>query len=104
MGVLVMTINEANVGYLPAIVMKEILAGRTCEITGGLYTNIKTIEYYKRNKERLSGRFGEIIQWTPGKKALIATRNTPKWAAELFEKVVWDAPVMFRWADMKDKI
>jgi hypothetical protein len=99
-----MAINEANVGYLLAIVMKEILSGRTCEITGGVCVDIKTMEDYRRNRERLAGRFGEIIQWTPGKKALIATRNPPKWAAELFEKVVWDAPIMARWEETRDKI
>lgn len=99
-----MVLSEANVGYLPAIVMKELLAGRECEITGGLCTSIKNLEDYQRQKPKLSGKFGEIIQWTPTKRALIATRVPPSWAVEMLEKVIWDAPAMFRWVEVKDKI
>lgn len=101
---MVVTISEANTGYLPAIVMKEILAGRECEITGGVCTTIKNVEDYKRQKPKIVGKFGEIIQWTPSRRALIATRVPPGWAVELLEKVIWDAPAMFRWQEVRDKI
>ena len=99
-----MPIDQMNVGYLPAIVMKEILAGRECEITGGLCTSIKTIEDYQRYRKRLRGKFGEIIQWTPSRRALIATRVPPAWAIDIIEEVIWNAPVMVRWQEAKGKI
>lgn len=99
-----MALSEANVGYLPAIVMKEIAAGRECEITGGLCVTIKTVEDYNHYRDRIRGKFGEVIHWTPTKRALVATRVPPSWAIELLEKVIWDSPAMFRWEEVKDRI
>lgn len=90
-------INEANVGYLPAIILKELKANRPCEVTGAIVATIKTMEDYEQRKYRLIGLFGEIIQWRSDRTALIATRKMPKWAAEFVHAHINEAPEMERW-------
>lgn len=96
-GVGVCKMNEANVGYLPAMILKEIKAGRSCEITGGIVAYIGKIEDYEQRKDRLLGKFGEIIQWTEHRKALIATRPMPSWAIKILDAHINEAPEMERW-------
>ena len=43
----------ANHGYLKGIVIKELAAGRKCEITGGILIHIDNHEDYDRKKENL---------------------------------------------------
>jgi hypothetical protein len=91
-------LNPANYGYLPAIVIKELQAGRTVEITGGLFAIITSMDDYHTRKYRLIGKFGEIIGWAnSNKKALVATRSPPPWAEAIIHKHIWEAEEMFRW-------
>jgi len=90
-------INEANVGYLPAMVLKEIKAGRKCEITGGLCRDVKTLEEYNRLLPQMGGKFGEIIQWKSDRTAMIATRAMPAWAVRVLELHIYEAQEMERW-------
>ena len=53
--------DEANIGYLPPMVLKEIKAGRKCEVTGGYCRSIKSMEDYNLVKKYLTGKFGELI-------------------------------------------
>ena len=43
--------NVANHGYLPGVVLKELDAGRICEITGSVVTTIKNMDDYNKNHE-----------------------------------------------------
>jgi hypothetical protein len=96
-------VNPANVGYLPAIVLKEIRAGRKCEITGGVCVTIDGEEEYTRRRIYLLGRFGEIVNRRSDHGAMIATRNPPPWAAEKIHQVIWDCPEMIRWDIPKEE-
>jgi hypothetical protein len=89
--------NLANHGYLPSIVFKELAAGRQCEITGSMLVHIKNIEDYKSKKDKLIGKFGEVISRTHGNVALIATRSPPPWAEKKIDEVIWDCEEMIRW-------
>ena len=90
-----MVINPANIGYLPGVILKEISAGRTCEITGSVVTKIENINDYNKNHERLIGKFGEVINRKS--KSLIATRDPPMWAKEKIHEFIWDCEEMMRW-------
>lgn len=93
-----MPIIQANIGYLPAIVYKELLAGRTVDITGGLLMRLTSLDEYQERKPRLHGKFGEVISWTPGgTKALIATRPPPQWAEQKIHETIWECESMQRW-------
>lgn len=92
-----MTTNESNHGYLPAMVKKEILAGRKCEITGGVCRHLETMDDYNRVLPQMRGKFGEIIQWKADRTALIATRPLPMWAIEVMERHLEEADEMARW-------
>jgi hypothetical protein len=87
--------NEANHGYLPGIILKELDAGRTCEIVGSVVTTIENIEDYKKNRDRLIGKFGEVVFRKD--RTHIATRDPPKWAKEKIHGVIWDCDEMIRW-------
>jgi hypothetical protein len=91
------TINEANIGYLPAMVLKEIKAGRKCELTGGVYLHVKDMAEYTRVLSKLRGKFGEVIQWKADRTALIATRAMPVWAIDAMEKELPKCEEMERW-------
>jgi len=100
-----MAYNKANMGYIPAIVLKEIAAGREIEITGGAYAVIKNRKDYDDRKYRLIGLFGEIIGWK-GKTTMIATRSIsdcPEWVKEMVDQHSWDHPMMFRWQVPKEE-
>ena len=89
--------NEKNVGPLFAIILKEISAGRPVEVTGGILLHVTTMDDYERNRSRISGLFGEVIQWKSDRTALIATRKMPGWVARVIENHIWEAPEMERW-------
>lgn len=89
--------NEANIGYLPAIVRKEVLGGRKCEITGGVCRSITNMDDYNRVLHQMRGKFGEIIQWKADRTALIATRPMPVWAIDNLEKHIYESDEMARW-------
>lgn len=91
------TINEANIGYLPAVVLKEIKAGRKCEMTGGLCRSVKNMDDYNRLLPMMRGKFGEIIQWKADRTAMIATRVIPTWAIDVLEKELPKCEEMERW-------
>ncbi len=86
---------QANHGYLSGIVFKELSAGRQCEITGSMLVHIKNFEDYKNKKEKLVGKFGEVIARTP--ITIIATRSPPPWAEKKIDEVIWDCEEMIRW-------
>ena len=92
-----MVLNEANVGYLPAVVLKEIKAGRKCDVTGGVCRVILNMEEYEHVLSQLRGKFGEVIQWKTDRTALIATRQIPSWAIEVLEHHIYEADEMARW-------
>jgi hypothetical protein len=92
-----MTINLANVGYLPGMILKEIAAGRSVEVTGSLLATIKTRADYETRKYRLIGKFGEVVARNKDGVALIATREMPEWACLKMHEVVWDCDEMLRW-------
>ena len=87
----------ANHSYLKGIVFKELSAGRKCEITGNMLVHINDIEDYKKKKEKLVGRFGEVIARTSEGVSLIATRSPPPWAERKIDEVIWDCEEMIRW-------
>ncbi len=87
--------NPANTGYIKGLVLKELNAGRQCEITGSMLVHIKNFEDYKNKKERLIGKFGEVIARTP--ITIIATRAPPPWAEKKIDEVIWDCEEMIRW-------
>lgn len=85
-----------NVGYLPTMVMRELKAGRPCEITGGIVATVKTMEDYEIRKDRIRGKFGEIVQWRADRTALIATRPVPEWVIKILEAHMDEAPERWR--------
>ena len=87
----------ANHGYLKGLVYKELIAGRKCEITGGILLHLNTIKDYEEKKQKMGGRFGEVISRTPSNVALIATRSPPPWAEKKIDEVIWDCEEMLRW-------
>ena len=97
-----MPITPANVGYLKGIVLKELAAGRKCEITGGILIHIDNHEDYTHKKEKLVGKFGEVVSRTQNNVALIATRAPPAWAEKKIDEVIWDCEEMIRWDVLKE--
>lgn len=100
-----MAYNKANMGYIPAIILKEISSGREVEVVGGAYANIRNRQDYQNKKERLKGLFGEIVGWK-GKTTMIATRSIsdcPEWVREMIDQSAWDHPMMFRWQAPKEE-
>jgi hypothetical protein len=89
--------NIANHGYLPGMILKELNAGRHCEVTGSLVATIKTQEDYEKRRDRLIGRFGEVVNRNSDGIALIATREMPEWARLKVHEVIWDCDEMLRW-------
>ena len=97
-------VNPANIGYLRGIVLKELSAGRKCEITGGVCTHIENKDDYNRKKDKLVGKFGEVVSRTQSGSALIATRAPPPWAEKKIDEVIWDCDEMLRWdVDINDR-
>ncbi len=92
--------NIANHGYLIGVIYKELSAGRTCEVTGSVVTIITDMEKLRKERERLIGKFGEVIHRKD--KTLIATRDPPMWAREKIHKVIWDCDEMMRWEVTED--
>ncbi len=90
-------INPANIGYLPGVVYKELSAGRKCEVTGSMMAFFENMGDYKNRKNRLIGKFGEVVSRTPSGVALIATRVPPPWAEKKIDEVIWDCDEMLRW-------
>ena len=90
-------INPANVGYLPGMILKEIAAGRSVEITGSIVATIKTRSDYESRRDRLIGKFGEVVHRNKDGIALIATRDLPEWACILVHEKIWDCDEMLRW-------
>jgi len=89
--------NVANHGYLPGLILKEINAGRQCEVTGSIVATIKTRSDYESRRSRLIGKFGEVINRNKDGIALIATREMPEWAATKLHEFIWDCDEMLRW-------
>ena len=89
--------NPANHGYLPGLILKELAANRSVEITGSLVATIKTRTDYETRRYRLIGRFGEVIKRNSDGIALIATREIPEWACLKVHEVIWDCDEMLRW-------
>lgn len=89
--------NPANHGYLPGMVLKELKSGRSVEITGSLVATIKTHSDYESRKDRLIGKFGEVVARNKDGIALIATREMPEWACILVHEKIWDCDEMLRW-------
>lgn len=87
---------DDKVGYLPHMVLRELTAGRSCEIAGGIVATIKTMEDYEKRKDRIRGKFGEIIQWRADRTALIATRPVPDWVIKILESHMNEAPEKWR--------
>jgi hypothetical protein len=92
-----MVLNPANVGYLPGLIIRELKAGRTVEVTGSIFAIIKDRSDYKDRKYRLIGKFGEAINRKRNGVVQIATREMPEWAAIKMHEVVWDCDEMLRW-------
>jgi hypothetical protein len=88
-------LNPDDFVYLPSLVVKELLAGREVEITGGLYTHFKTAADYKQKKADLVGKFGEVI--VRGKVTKVATRNPPPWALQVIHDHIWERKEMENW-------
>lgn len=94
----------ANIGYLKGIVIKELTAGRQCEITGGMLIHIADIKDYHKKKDKLVGKFAEVISRKSDGTALIATRSPPPWAEKKIDEVIWDCEEMIRWdVDINDR-
>lgn len=89
--------NVANHGYLPGLILKEINAGRSVEVTGSIVATIKTRSDYETHKYRLIGKFGEVVHRNKDGIALIATRDLPEWARLKVHEVIWDCDEMLRW-------
>ncbi len=90
-------INIANIGYLKGVVIKELNSGRKCEITGGVYIRIDNREDYDRKKDKLIGKFAEVVSRKSDGTSLIATRSPPPWAEKKIDEVIWDCEEMIRW-------
>ncbi|MFA5745640.1 MAG: hypothetical protein WCX79_00210 [Candidatus Paceibacterota bacterium] len=93
----------ANIGYLPGIVLKELSAGRKCEIIGGVCLSIDNHEDYDRKKDKLVGKFGEVVARKSNGVVLIATRSPPPWAEKKIDEVIWDCEEMLRWDVPKEQ-
>lgn len=89
--------NPANIGYLPGMVLKELKSGRSVEVTGGIVATIKTREDYETRRNRLMGKFGEVINRNRDGIALIATREMPEWACLMVHEKIWNCDEMLRW-------
>jgi len=89
--------NVANHGYLPGLILKEINAGRQCEVTGSIVATIKTRSDYESRRDRLIGKFGEVVHRNKDGVALIATREIPEWACLMVHEKIWDCDEMLRW-------
>jgi hypothetical protein len=89
--------NVANHGYLCALILKELAANRSVEVTGSLLATIKTRADYETRKYRLIGKFGEVVARNKDGVALIATREMPEWACLLVHEKIWDCDEMLRW-------
>ena len=87
----------ANHGYAKGVVLKELAAGRKCEITGGVYIQISNRADYGRKKDKLVGKFAEVVLRKPNGTSLIATRTPPPWAEKKIDEVIWDCEEMIRW-------
>lgn len=101
-----MPYNKANMGYIPAIVVKELSVGHKVEIVGAVYININSNDDYHRRKNELTGLFGEIISWRKDGVTQIATRcisDCPPWVREMIDQFAWDHPMMFRWKVPKEE-
>jgi hypothetical protein len=92
--------NEANHGYLCGVILKELSSGRKCEITGSVVAKIENIGDYNKNKDRLIGKFGEVVSRTS--RSLIATRDPPPWAKKYIHEFIWFAEEMVRWEAPED--
>jgi len=100
------TMNKANMGYIPAIVLSELKAGRKVEIVGACCTNVGSRADYDSRKDRLIGLFGEVIGWKSGGVTMVATRSIsdcPDWVKKMIDDRAWDAPEMFRWQVPKEE-
>lgn len=96
--------NLANHGYLCGIILKELAAGRVCEVTGGAVATIETYNDYKSREDRLIGRFGEVVhRGKDGMVALIATRDAPDWARRKIHETIWGCEEMTRWFIPEEK-
>lgn len=95
-------INPANIGYLPAIILKELEAGRKCEVSGSIVARISTKKDYDDRKYRLIGKFGELSYWKEG-VAMIFTRDPPDWAKRVIDDHIYDCDEMYRWFVPKEK-
>ena len=93
----------ANIGYLKGVILKELTAGRKCEIVGGICTQIENIEEYHKQKNRLIGKFGEVVSRKSDRTVLIATRSPPTWAEKKIDEVIWDCEEMIRWDAPKEQ-
>jgi hypothetical protein len=93
----------ANIGYLPGLILKELSAGRKCELTGGICLSIDNREDYDRKKDKLTGKFGEVVARKSNGVALIATRTPPPWAEKKIDEVIWDCEEMLRWDVPKEQ-
>lgn len=92
-----MTGNVANHGYLPGMILKELKAGRSVEVTGSIVATIKTRSDYESRRSRLIGKFGEVVARNKDGVALIATREMPEWACLMVHEKIWDCDEMLRW-------
>jgi hypothetical protein len=91
-------LNPDDFVYLPSLVVKELLAGREVEITGGMCTHFTTAADYKKRKADLTGKFGEVINDRPDRKrTLVATRNPPPWALQIIHEHIWERKEMEQW-------
>lgn len=96
--------NPANHGYAKGIVLKEISAGRRCEITGGVCLRIENKDDYDKKKDKLIGKFAEVVTRKSDGTALIATRSPPPWAEKKIDEFIWDCDEMLRWyVDVNDR-
>ena len=94
----------ANHGYAKGIVLKELAAGRRCEIVGGVCIQINDRADYDRKKDKLIGKFAEVVSRKSDGTALIATRAPPPWAEKKIDEVIWDCDEMLRWdVDINDR-
>jgi hypothetical protein len=88
-------LNPDDFVYLPALVVKEILAGHEVEIVGGICIHIRDASDYKKIKDSLAGKFGEVI--VRGTVTRVATRNPPPWALQIIHEHIWEKQEMREW-------
>ena len=62
-----------------------------------MLTHIKNIDEYKEKKNKLMGKFGEVIARKSDGTVIIATRYPPPWAEQKIDEVIWDCDEMIRW-------